>query len=56
VAIQVKAPDLEKRARYLQSIACLVKDAEKHDEIQQEVQNLLAKAKHLGNREISPKH
>ena len=37
--------DLQKRARYLQSIACLVKDVAKHDELQQQAQELLRKAK-----------
>jgi len=37
---QVKAPDLEKQARYLMSVACLVKDAEIHDRLQQEVKRL----------------
>jgi hypothetical protein len=38
-------PDqLSKQARYLQSIACLVKDATKHDELQQKAEALLAKA------------
>ena len=38
------ATDLQRQARYLQSIACLVKDAEKHDELRQKAQELLAKA------------
>jgi hypothetical protein len=38
-------PTLERRARYLQSIACLVRDAAKHDELQQKAQELLVKAK-----------
>jgi hypothetical protein len=37
--------ETEKRARYLQSIACLVKDSAKHDELQQEAQALLAKVR-----------
>jgi len=41
------AISLEKQARYLQSIACLVKDAEKHDEIQLKAQALLAEAAKL---------
>ena len=40
---QVKAPDLEKQARYLMSVACLVKDAVKHDELQRQAQELLRK-------------
>lgn len=40
-AAQVKAPDLEKQARYLLSIACLVKDAAKHDELQQKANALI---------------
>jgi hypothetical protein len=40
---------LEKRARYLQSIACLVKDAEKHGELQRKARELLAKADGLRN-------
>jgi hypothetical protein len=47
MAIQVKAPDLEKQARYLMSIACLVKDAAKHDELQQKARALLAEAENL---------
>ena len=35
---------LEKQARYLLSIACLVKDAAKHDELQQKAQELLVRA------------
>jgi hypothetical protein len=41
--------DLERRARYLQSIACLVKDAAKHDQLQQEAQELMAKATKVRN-------
>lgn len=33
--------EMEKRARYLQSIACLVKDAAKHDELQQRANALI---------------
>jgi hypothetical protein len=40
---------LRKQARYLLSIACLVKDAAKHDELQQNAQELLAKAKEVRN-------
>jgi hypothetical protein len=36
--------EMLKRARYLQSIACLIEDAQKHDELQQEAQTLLARA------------
>jgi hypothetical protein len=32
---------LEKQARYLLSIACLVRDAAKHDELQQKAQEIL---------------
>lgn len=39
--------ELEKRARYLQSVACLVKDAEKHDELQQQARELLLKSETL---------
>jgi hypothetical protein len=42
--LRVNAHELEKQARYLRSVACLVKDAEKHDEIQREAQSLFAKA------------
>lgn len=38
---------LEKQARYLHSVACLVKYTEKHDELQRKAQELLAKAAHL---------
>jgi hypothetical protein len=44
------ASDLEKRARYLQSIACLVKDAAKHDELQQRARELLVKAEKMTKR------
>jgi hypothetical protein len=37
--------ELRKKARYLLSIAALVKDAAKHDELQQKAQELLAEAK-----------
>jgi hypothetical protein len=39
----MKPPNSEslRQARYLQSIACLVKDAAKHDELQQKSQELL---------------
>ena len=36
--------DLARQARYLQSIACLVKDVAKHDELQQQSQELTRKA------------
>lgn len=36
--------ELRKQARYMLNIACLVKDAAKHDELQQKAQYLLAKA------------
>jgi hypothetical protein len=42
-----KAGDLERRARYLLSISCLVKDAAKHDELQQKAQGLLIQAARL---------
>jgi hypothetical protein len=31
----------ERQARYLQSIACFIKDAAKHDELQRKAQELL---------------
>jgi hypothetical protein len=34
-AIDMKPEYYERQARYLQSIACLVKDAAKHDELQE---------------------
>jgi hypothetical protein len=37
--------DLQKQTRYLMSISCLVKDAAKHDELQQKAQGLLAQAR-----------
>ncbi len=37
-------PTLERKARYLQSIACLVKDAAKHDELMAKAQALIDKA------------
>jgi len=37
--------ELRKQARYLQSIACLVNDAAKHDELQQKAQELIEKAR-----------
>jgi len=45
MSVPVRALELEKQARYLQSIACLVKDAEKYDELQQKAGELLGKAK-----------
>jgi hypothetical protein len=36
---------MERQARYLFSVACLVKDAAKHDELQRRAQELLAEAK-----------
>jgi hypothetical protein len=42
--VQVKAPDLERQARYLLSIACLVKNAERHDELQLQAERLLSEA------------
>jgi hypothetical protein len=41
------ASDLRRKARYMLSIACLVKDATKHDELQQKAQKLLAEAEKL---------
>jgi hypothetical protein len=41
---------IEKQARYLLSIACLVKDATKHDELQQKAQNLLVQAENQKSR------
>jgi hypothetical protein len=40
--VQVNAPDLEKQARCLMSVACLVNNAAKHDELQKKAQELLA--------------
>jgi hypothetical protein len=37
---QTKTDELTKQARKLLSIACLVKDAAKHDELQQNAQEL----------------
>ena len=42
--------ELRKQVRYLLSVACLVKDAAKHDELQQKAQSLLAKAESLGTK------
>jgi hypothetical protein len=42
--LQVSGGELEKKACYLLSIACLVKDAEKHDELLQKASALLAQA------------
>ena len=39
-----EGPSLERQARYLQSIACLVKDAAKHDELLQEAEKLFLAA------------
>jgi hypothetical protein len=41
----MKYLELERQARYLLSIACLVKDAAKQDELQQKAQALLAKGR-----------
>jgi hypothetical protein len=38
---------LENQARYLLSIAALVKDAEKHDELQRKAQDLFEKARQV---------
>jgi hypothetical protein len=43
VALKGNPDQLRKQARYLLSIACLVKDAAKHDELQRKAQELLAK-------------
>jgi hypothetical protein len=43
----MKLEQLQRKVRHLQSTACLVKDAQKHDELQQEAQELLAKAKQM---------
>ena len=42
--------EMRKRARDLLSIACLVKDAAKHDELQQQARELLGKAESLGTK------
>lgn len=39
-----RANDLQRQARCLLSIACLVGDAAKHDQLQQKAQELLTKA------------
>jgi hypothetical protein len=39
-----KEVEMAKRARYLQSIACLVKDSEKHDELRRKAQALLTES------------
>jgi hypothetical protein len=39
--------ELKRRARYLQSIAALVKDAAKHDELQLKALDLLEKARQV---------
>jgi hypothetical protein len=44
IATEDNASQLEKQAGYLLSIACLVKDAAKHEELQQKAQELLARA------------
>jgi hypothetical protein len=44
--------ELRKRARYLLSIACLVKDAAKHDELQQKADYLLAEAAALRDNSL----
>jgi hypothetical protein len=44
---------LEKRARYLLSIACLVKDVARHDELQQKAQELFARARTHGTHLFS---
>jgi hypothetical protein len=46
------ANDLQRQARYLQSIACLVKDAEKHDELQQKAQELMDRAARVSAEKI----
>ena len=46
---ELSAQVLEKHARYLLSIACLVKDAAKHDELQQRAQELLGMAEGARN-------
>lgn len=38
---------LKKHASYLQSIACLVRDAEKHDELQVKARELLAECQKM---------
>lgn len=49
---QLKAPDLEKQARYLMSVACLVKVAAKHNELQQKAQELLEQAKRIKKQNV----
>ena len=44
VAPRDNPSELRKQARYMLSIACLVKDAAKHDELQQKSQDLLGRA------------
>jgi hypothetical protein len=46
--------DLVRQARYLQSIACLVKYAEKHDELQANAQALMDAANLAGLQERTP--
>ena len=36
--------ELRKQARYMLSVACLVRDGAKHDELQQKAEKLLAEA------------
>jgi hypothetical protein len=45
--------ELRKQARYLLSIACLVKDAAKRDELQQKAGELLVKAQSLAQNDVA---
>jgi hypothetical protein len=54
MTIQAKPPDLKKQARYLMSIACLVKDAAKHDGLIAKAEALLVQAG-VGNSSTSPR-
>jgi hypothetical protein len=45
--MKVTPEQMKKQARYLMSVACLVKDAAKHDELPQKAQGLLAEAERL---------
>ena len=47
VAPKGSSDELRKQARYLMSIACLVKDAAKHDELQQKAKDLIEKARQV---------
>jgi hypothetical protein len=47
VALKGNPDELRKQARCLLSVACLVKDAAKHDELRQKAEELLASADRL---------